>query len=843
MKQVKIGKWEFKQESELNDVARSYLPARSGTTVSWLDLLEHELIPDPFIDTNELATQWVNEADWTYRSTFPSPGKSAGRCVLVFDGLQTVCDVYLNDKHVLFSDNVHLQHRIDVTDMLKSKGNVLELKFRAALPYAFKERERMGWKKSPSDDRMMGTHARLYLRMPQYAAGWDWGPCCIGAGPWKPVYLECYDTRIADVHVRCEVQEDLKKAVILVDAEFEGSRQQSATAVITLTHPDGRTQSIMDVQVKDVVAQSTINIDQPELWYPHTHGKQPLYQIEVKLDSHTVHKHIGLKRLELLQRPLKHHEGTSFTFVVNNMPIFIGGADWIPDDFFNPRTTPERLRSLLGMMRQGHQNMVRVWGGGFYESTEFYEICDELGLMVWQDCCFACGNYPDHPDFIANVQKEIEQNIRRIRHHASLAIIAGNNEDYQIAEGEDWGYDIDDDDPEHWTKTAFPARKIYEIVLPDMMSRLVPYVPYWRSSPYGGSSTRDSTVGDVHIWDVWHGPMHPYQMYKDFTARFVSEFGFESPPDMRTIKAMLTRPEDRQSQSLAFDAHDKGPGNRRRFTMYMGENFRFRMDPLEDYVYCARLLQADAIGFAYNAWRREFRGPGEEVCSGVLVWQLNDSWPGTSWAMIDYTLRPKPLYYVVKRALQPVTVGMERTVTQAQPLTIRSYPDETCKMAVWATSNLPSALKVRVEFAAWDVTTGRKVDLSQRHLKATLQPNRSTELCEFSMEAPANSVVAAYLYDSQGEKLARWISWPDPVKFVKFAKDPGLRVNVEHDHVELFARAPIKGLVLDVATEEQPVWEDNCLDLVPGETIVVKAKGLDGKKVVTRWLCDWECTA
>lgn len=337
--------------------------------------------------------------------------------------------------------------------------------------------------------------------------------------------------------------------------------------------------------------------------------------------------------------------------------------------------------------------------------------------------------------------------------------------------------------------------------------------------------------------------MHPYQMYKELGSRFVSEFGFESPPDIRTIKYMITDPEQRQSQSLTFDAHDKGPGYMRRFTMYMGENFRFRMDPLEDYVYCAQLLQSEAIAFAYNAWRRGFKGKRHELCSGVLVWQLNDNWPGTSWALVDYFLRPKPAYYTVKRALRPYTVGMERIITKKQPVTVRSYIDERRTIEVWATSSsLKTEEEASIIFKGYNIQTGRVMTLPVDSITFKLLPNQTTEITSFKIPQDMSTVIAAYLISSKGEEVARYISWPEPLKYAKFSKDPKIEIEVFDDNVRVSASTPVKALILavDGADGENAVWDDNCIDLVPEEEITIRVKGLNGRKINTRWLYDWE---
>lgn len=345
---------------------------------------------------------------------------------------------------------------------------------------------------------------------------------------------------------------------------------------------------------------------------------------------------------------------------------------------------------------------------------------------------------------------------------------------------------------------------------------------------------------------VWHGKMAPYQDYKAYTSRFVSEFGFESAPDLRTLHKAITNPKERHWQSRTFDAHDKGPGHQRRYGMYSGENFRFRMNPFEDFVYSTQFLQAEAMKYAYNHWRREFRGPEEENCSGILVWQLNDIWPGTSWALVDVDLHRKPSFYITKRALAKVVVGMERVVTKLPPYIVTSYFPEKAALELWAVNGHLEELEAVLELRAFDIESGKEVALpsKEKNTNVTLKPNRTTEITKLDIPQPDSTVVAAYLKDRKtGEQLARWVSWPEPLKLVNFAEDLKVESRVEGDNVVVLkSNAPVTGVVVSVPLEEgnDAVFDDNFLDLVPGEEVRIGVKGLNGRSIKTRFLCDWE---
>lgn len=342
--------------------------------------------------------------------------------------------------------------------------------------------------------------------------------------------------------------------------------------------------------------------------------------------------------------------------------------------------------------------------------------------------------------------------------------------------------------------------------------------------------------------------MSPYQSYKDYTSRFVSEFGFESAPSLRALHEAITDPSERHWQSLTFDAHDKGPGHQRRYGMYCGENFRFQFNPLASFVYCSQFLQAEAMSYAYNHWRREFRGEGEENCSGILVWQLNDIWPGTSWALVDVNGGRKPSFYITKRALGKVVVGMERVKTgiYGNYMTDWSYPEKKDKVEIWAVNGFVSELEATLKLSAFDITTGEEVELpeKERTRKLVLGGNKTTEITKIDIPNADKTVVVAYLDDEKtGERLARWISWPEPLKFVKFHKELKIDTVLDGETVTLKANAPVKGIVLQVPLEEggdDAIFDDNFVDLVPGEEIKIGVKGLDGRKIETRFLCDWE---
>ncbi|KAI5859639.1 glycoside hydrolase family 2 protein [Durotheca rogersii] len=842
--------WEFKQAGKEDS---NFLPVAQFPTNVHLDLLANKLIPDPFIGKNELEVQWVGEAAWIYRTTFASPAVgSTAKAVLAFDGLDTFATVVLNGKTILESENMFIPERVDVTADLKKDDTENELVITFDSAYL------RGWKlveKYPDHKWSCwnGDNSRLAVRKSQYHWGWDWGPALLTCGPWRPINLDVYESRLSDLWFDIDVTDSLKSATVTTHASVEGEASK-VRFDISLNGTSVASQTV------DAGSSVTFAIPNPELWYPVGYGKQPLYTITATLqedsqDVDGVSKKVGLRKAELIQRPLTGEPGKSFFFQVNGIPIFCGGSDWIPADNFVPRITRERYYDWVKLVADGNQVMIRVWGGGIYEEQAFYDACDEFGILVWQDFMFGCGNYPGWPELLASIKREAEENVKLLRHHPSIVIWAGNNEDYQVAESLKLTWDKESTDSESWLKTDFPARYIYEKILPDACRELCPAVYYHPGSPWGGVDTRDPTIGDIHQWNVWHGSQEKYQNFDKLVGRFVSEFGMEAFPSVRTIDAFLPLGRDdpdRYPQSSTVDFHNKADGHERRIALYLVENMRYAPDPLEQFVYCTQLMQGECLASAYRLWRRQWKGPGREYCAGALVWQINDCWPVTSWAICDYYLRPKLAYFTVRRELAPVTVGIARREhRKPRDNYTRVNIDVSVRVEVWASSLLPTADAGPVDCVVrtWDVETGRETHVATVARRLSLPPNRSTEIAEFDVPEPlrdsdgigaARTVVAAYLIpsttdsDDVAQPLARYVNWPEPLKYLHLARPTQLRAELSADRAAALvsAEVPVKGVALE-CEDESVVFEDNLIDIVPGETVRVGVRGAREDTVIT----------
>ncbi|MCS6912694.1 MAG: hypothetical protein RMK29_17905 [Myxococcales bacterium] len=782
-----------------------WLPARVPGTVH-TDLLAAGLIPDPFVADNERAVQWVGERDWVYRCRFRLPAEPpGGRRLLRCEGLDTFATVLLNGQPVLTSDNMFLPVEAEVDELLRPDDNELVILFESAARRAREREARAGvrqvWNGDPS---------RVYARKAQYHWGWDWGPCLLCAGPYRPVRLLQFRARI--VALQADVVLGDGAAAVTVRLQAEGPAD---SARLRLSDPDGQVVQQVEAPLQDGGLTAVLDVPSPRLWWPNGLGAQPLYGLEAalrgdgeELDARTIR--LGLRSLELVQDPLPDAAGRSFHFAVNGRAFFAGGANWIPADSFLPRVDEARYRRLLTLARNAGVTMMRVWGGGVYEEDIFYDLCDELGLLVWQDFMFACGLYPAEDWFVRSVRAEAEAQVARLRHHPCLALWCGNNEDYSIAAS------LGAFPPSRRATDAppFPARLLYEEVLASVCAAADPQRPYWPGSPWSGHpelDANDPNVGDRHSWEVWHGPMADYQDYSKYAGRFVSEFGMQALPSLATLLPVL--PEDQRTpDSEALRWHNKATSGPERLQSYLERNLPPTSD-LEGSIYASQLLQAEALGWAIRSYRRRFGSPGQRHTGGALIWQWNDCWPAVSWAVVDYQLVPKASYWVVRRELQPLCIGLAPMSGGAQ---------------VWAVNGTDEDVEGELELRS--VTLGGAVTSMARRA-VFLSANQVTELGHLSCESAEPLIHAARLVRGD-QVVARAALWPEPLRALPLV-DPGLEMEAEEDWLRLRVRRPAKGVLLSI---EDVALEDNVLDLLPDEEIVVPAPGLARRKPAVRWL-------
>ena len=621
-------------------------------------------LPHPFAEQNEAACAWVKDREWWWRTTFDAvPVDADERLNLNFEGLDTYATVWLNGVLLGDTDNMFLAARFDIGARLRDSGpNDLLIRFTPpATKVAAKSMETWDIIADP-----IKTSKRNFIRKAQFGWGWDWGPTLPTVGIWRPVQLERLKVAHID-EVRFTTVAIGAAAVARVDVQVEIiAATRPLRLAIDLVAPDGQVVA-SQIRVVDAADTSvTLAIADPQLWWTPELGGQPLYRLEVTLlhgeqEVSRSTRRVGLRTIALDTSPDAAEPGTNFfRFVLNGVPIFARGANWIPASSFVGALERPDYEVLLRAAAQANMNMLRVWGGGIYEHDAFYDLCDELGLLVWQDFMFACAPYPEHEaDFVDSVRAEVAHQIGRLRNHASLALWCGNNEGQAVHQFMD---------RMRGQATPFPGDLYFDRIIPDLLTRLDPATPYWPGSPYGGPAHNSMRAGDVHNWTVWHGlPPVPddspvggfdhspeavaYTRYAEDTARFVSEFGIQAAPSMKTLAHWLA-PDQMRLGSDGFLNRIKDHPQDKVDAMLIPVTGLPKS--LEQYVDFTQLVQAEGLKFGIEHYRRR-----KPHCSGTLMWQFNDCWPGVSWSLVDHDGVRKPSWYAVARAYAPVMASFK----------------------------------------------------------------------------------------------------------------------------------------------------------------------------------------
>ena len=612
----------------------SDIPATVPGTVH-TDLLAAHLIPDPYLDVNEIALDWIGRSTWRYALDFDWQSDGHERRELRFEGLDTVADIRLNGALLGKTRNMHRSHRFEVGSRLRAGANRLEIVFLPVEDYGAEVRAALG---SAAEIPANYPGAWPFVRKMACNFGWDWGPTLVTAGIWKGVTLESWSgARLRDIRPQVTLQAGVGRVVADVAVEREDDGQP-----LFLTMSVAGVTAQATVEAGAQAARLELKVDNPKIWWPHGLGDQPLYDLDIaiadaegnSLDRWT--RRTGFRSVRL--DTTEDEYGSAFTIVVNDVPVFVHGANWIPDDCFLPRVTRQRYEARIGQARAANINLLRVWGGGIYETREFYETCDALGVLVWQDFLFACSAYPEDEPVRGEVEAEARENVARLMPHPSLVLWNGNNEN--IWGYFDWGWkDVLGNRP--W------GAGYYLDLLPKIVAETDPTRPYWPGSPYSGSmdlAPNRPDHGCMHIWDVWNEV--GYETYRDYVPRFCSEFGWQAPPTLATIREAV--------RDIAPAADSPGILHHQKATLGNDKLLRglsgWFPEPrtFEDWHFVTQLNQARAIRLGIEHMR-SYR----PVTMGAIVWQLNDCWPVTSWAAIDGAGRRKPLWYALREAYRP----------------------------------------------------------------------------------------------------------------------------------------------------------------------------------------------
>ncbi|MCR5273438.1 MAG: glycoside hydrolase family 2 protein [Lachnospiraceae bacterium] len=777
------------------------------------DYLAAGKMEDPFWKDNEDAACALMENDFEYQTTFTVDDDilKENRIALHFYGLDTIADVFLNGEKLGHTENMHREWEYEVKDKLKDKN---ELKVYFYSPNKYIARRHLEDERFRAGDAMPGFNK---IRKAHCMFGWDWGAHLPDAGIWRPVYLFGYsEARVDSVLVLQEHEKDAVNLKIKPEIKTYGVSEDELVQDIIIITPDGKTIECRDLPVKE----KEIRIDNPILWWPNGYGSQDLYKIsyvirhgEKELDAWT--KRIGLRTITVSREPLD-IGGEEFATTVNGLKIFSMGADYIPEDHLLGRVTPETTKKLLASAKWANHNSIRVWGGGYYPDDWFYDICDELGLLVWQDFMFACNLYDLDEEFEENIKIEFDENIKRLRHHASLAIFSGNNE------------------IEEMTKYAGAFFKptltrdyiiMFERIIKNKVKELAPQTFYWPSSPSSGGSfdkPTDNERGDQHYWEVWHGNK-PFSEYRKYLFRYCSEFGFQSFPAEKTVDTFTDNPKDKNIFSYIMERHQRNGFANGKIMNYMQQTYLYPSD-FNTLIYASQLLQADGIRYGVEHFRRN-RG----VCMGSIVWQLNDCWPVASWASIDYAGRYKALHYYEKRFFAPIMISCEEEGMMNSGKFLNNYPkdfNKSIRLAVanetgrsekltvhWAVRNADASVvkgeSIEIETKPYSTTWLDKVDLSDIKV---FDQYISYDVCR------GDEVL------SQGTVN---LSFP---KYFHY-EDPKLTLSVEGRKITVTADKYAKSVEI-LNENEDIILSDNYFDMNAGSrTVEVESGDIKGLKV------------
>ena len=795
------GRWQLRQADEENE---RWLPAEVPGCVH-TDLLAAGQIPDPFYGDNELQVMWVGEVDWLYRREFEVPETLLDHeeVLLRCEGLDTLATIWLNGREIGHTDNMFRTWEFDVRECLHAGGNEIEILFDSAVcagQEKLAQRYIHNW--GTDDHKLPGGNT---IRKAAYHFGWDWGPKLSPCGIWHNIELIAFDARLDGVHI-VQIHGQGGQVTLGVEVDVQGTACEALPAVCRVTF-DGELVGEAQTAVAGNRAFMELPIAEPRLWWPNGLGEQPLYEVEVRLLNEAGmaadmwQKQIGLRTLEL-----DRHEdewGESFQFVVNGVPFFAKGANWIPADSFVTRVADDHYWRLLSDAAAANINMLRVWGGGIYEQDIFYEYCDRLGICIWQDFMFACAAYPTFdPVFMANVEQEARDAIRRLRHHPCLALWCGNNELEQGLVSEEWTQIS-------MGKADYAA--LFDELLPELVAEEDPQTDYWPSSPHSPLGNRydwnNPRWGDAHVWEVWHGKK-PFEYYRTCEHRFCSEFGFQSFPEPRMV-ATYTTAEERNITSYVMEHHQRSGIGNQTIIHYMLDWFRLPAS-FDSTLWLSQIVQGTSMRYAVEHWRRHM-----PRSMGTLYWQLNDCWPVASWSSLDYAGRWKALHYMARRFYAPVIIsGVEDPARGT--------------VAVHVTSDLLDEI---VGEARWTVTrvSGEPITEGIVPLTAPAQADRLVVELELGalidQYGQRDLLVWLELLDESGNKLAENL-----VTFVRPKhlplQDPqiALAYNEEDGTVTLEAQKAALWVWLETA-EDGTRFSDNFFHLRPGRPVTMAVQG------------------
>lgn len=782
------------------------------------DLIRYKVLPDPYFGTNENEVQWPEKLNWDFKKTFTLTASQLKKddAILFFEGLDTYADVFLNGSKILNSQNMFVGHKVQVKNLLREGENNLYIRFYSPIAYMMPVYLTNGFN-YPADNDHSEIRMSVFSRKAPYHFGWDWGIRIVQMGIWKPVTLSLYDkARVDSYYVKQEsiIQQSAKidnqvevyslseepvKAKVSIDYGIGAANSQTVESAITLN------KGLNNVSIP-------LEITNPELWMPVGWGKPNLYNFKVSviIDNKVIVEKIervGLRSVELVQEPDEH--GKSFYFKVNGTPLFAKGTNYIPGEILTSQQDSAYYKQLFDNITGANMNFVRVWGGGIYESDYFYELADEKGILVWQDFIFGCTPYPSDDAFLSNVKSEVIYNIKRLRNHASLAFWCGNNEIEEALQ--------------HWGLNKKPAwiykqwtegyDKTFRDLIPSIINEYDGTRDYIHGSPYdsnwGNKETFNSS--DVHDWGLWHGRM-PFEALADRVPRFASEFGFQSFPEMKTIRTFAEE-KDFDINSDVMKIHQKSGVGNELIKVYMDMYYHTPKN-FEDFVYIGLIMQGNGMEEAVEANRRH-----QPYCMGALYWQLNDDWPVVSWSSVDYYNNWKAQHYKMRNVFAPLALGVEHKDNTLSYYTMSDHLNDI------------EGLQLTVQVI--DFSSKKLKEFKQ---KVSAKANRSTVVRTFNdselvTEAEKHDVVIhSWLSDKNGKVVSvrdYFYYWPNKLNL----PETTISTKVKYADGKYTVTLTSKKLAKDVFVEIPVLgaqYTDNYFNLMPGEkkTIVITSPEL-----------------
>lgn len=806
--------WKFKQARLSN-----WYPATVPGVVH-TDLMDNKIIEDPFFRLNERGMQWIDKEDWIYQTTFQLTPEMMGRenIDLIFKGLDTYADVYLNEKKILEANNMFREWKTSIKPDLKPGENVLKIYFHSPIKVDIPKWDALPYQYEAGNDQsenggVFNKKVSVFARKAGYHYGWDWGPRLVTSGIWRPVYVEAWDNaRINDVFIR-QPEVSKSRASLIGEVEILADKEIDQANVTITEAASGRVLAGQTVSLQKGINKISLpfSIKSPKLWWSNGLGEPHLYSFRTDLTvnnqtSDAWTEEVGLRSLKIINRPDK--DGKTFYVELNGIPVFAKGANYIPQDNFLPRVTPGQYEKTILDAANANMNMLRIWGGGTYESDLFYQLCDRYGILVWQDFMFACSLYPAEGELLENIRQEAIDNVKRLRNHACIALWCGNNECNDAWFNWGWQKRYKAQNPEYEQKIWKQFNDQYNVTLPQVVEEYAPESFYWPSSPFarydGGSDDRN---GDRHYWEVWHGKK-PIEMYNKERSRFFSEYGFQSFPEFESVKRYAPRQEDWDIYSEVMMSHQRGGMHANELIeTYLLNEYR-KPRNFEAFLYMNHVLQGDAIKTAIEAYRRDM-----PYCMGTLFWQHNDCWPVASWASRDYYGRWKAQHYFARKAYRDILVS--------------PIADEDGQLKVQIVSDRHKACNGRLEVKVMKLT-GEVLNSYKRNV--IVDANSSKALFSVPLDEALKGVrkedvfIHAVLLTDKGNSNYTNNYFLVKQKEVNYPKaqlatsvqpiEGGFEVTLSSDN---FARA-----VFIATGDANSSFSDNYFDILPGSSVKVE---------------------